>query len=98
MEKKYIEVWERVYDCDINKDGSKKPNKFLGEFELLEDKELPNDYSYEVFVKDKDGKICILRGVEVSGYYHPNEGGTKNSIKPVEEHDLIGRYIKLLRQ
>ena len=98
MEKNIIEVWERVYDCDTNKDGSKKPNKLLGKFELLEGGEFLRDYSYETFVRGEDGKIYILTGIEVSGYYHPNEGGTKNRVKPAEEHDLVGRYIKLLKQ
>ena len=31
-----IEIWERIYDNPTNPDGTEKPNKLLGEFEIIQ--------------------------------------------------------------
>ena len=93
MSKEKIEVYERVYDNPLNQDGSKKPNKLLGTFEIIDDEGM-DDYSYEIYVKDKDGDICKLKGTEVSGFYHPNEGGTRNMITKLKDINDVKIYLK----
>mgnify|MGYP001593539948 CR=1 FL=1 len=80
-----IEIYERVYDNPLNDDGTKKENKLLGEFELIEGK--MDDYSYEGIVKSKvDNELYILRGLEVSGYYHPQTGGTRHTLEKLSNN------------
>ena len=89
-----MKLYERIYDNPINKDGTKKPNKFLGEFELIEGK--MDSYSYEVIVKNKeDNELYILFGYEVSGFYHPNEGGIRHLLEKLTENRFVKAYIKL---
>jgi len=87
-----MKIYERVYDNPINKDGTEKPNTLLGEFDLIDGD--MNDYSYEVIVKSKeDNELYILFGREVSGYYHPNEGGTRNLLEKLTENRFVKAYI-----
>lgn len=87
-----MKVYERIYDNPKNEDGTEKPNKLLGEFELIGGD--MSDYSYEVFVKDKKGEVYKLTGREVSGFYFPGEGGTKHFITKLSECPDIEAYIK----
>jgi hypothetical protein len=87
-----MKIYQRVYDNPLNKDGTKKTNKLLGEFELLEGN--MEDYSYKVYVKDKNGEVYKLTGVEVSGYLHPNEGGTRHILTKLSETEEVKAYLK----
>ena len=85
-------IYERVYDNPKNEDGTEKPNKLLGEFEIV-DGEM-NDYSYEIIVRSKeDNELYILYGREVSGYYHQGEGGTRNMLQKLTENPFVKAYI-----
>jgi hypothetical protein len=90
--KEVIKIYERIYDNAKKEDGTDKPNKLLGEFELLEGD--MNDYSYVVFVKDNTGEVYKLIGQEVSGFYHPNEGGTRNVLSKLSESADVKAYLK----
>ena len=83
-----MEIYERIYDCDTDKDGNKKPNKLLGNFELLEGS--MNDYSYEVYVKDEAGVVYKLTGREISY----DNGGTKHFISKLEDSPDVQAFIK----
>lgn len=87
-----MKIYERFYDNPKNKDGTDKPNKLLGDFELLEGD--MNDYSYECIVRDEHMEVYKLVGREVSGYYHPNEGGTKHSLHPLSDSPDVKAYLK----
>lgn len=87
-----MEVYERIYDNPLNEDGTEKPNKLLGSFDLVDGS--MDDYSYEVIVKDKSGELYILSGREVSGLYHPKEGGTRHFIEKLTENRFVKAFIK----
>jgi hypothetical protein len=87
-----MKIYERIYDNPKNEDGTDKPNKLLGEFEILEGD--MNGYSYEVIIKDSDGEIYKLVGKEVSGYYYPNQGGTKHFLTKLSESSDVKAYLK----
>lgn len=82
-----MKIFERIYDNPINKDGSKKPNKLLGYFNILEGN--MDDYSFVAYGKRNDGEIYKIIGTEVSGFYHPNEGGTRIRIEKLRDNDDI---------
>lgn len=87
-----MKIYERVYDDPINKDGTEKENKFLGEFELINGG--MDDYSYEVIVKsDENGELYILKGIEVSGFYNPNKGGTRHVLEKLTENKFVKAYL-----
>jgi len=89
-----IKLYVHTYDNPLKKDGTKKENQFLGEFELLEG--TLDDYSYEVYGRNVgDGRIYKIIGKEVSGFYHPLEGGTRNFIELLEESPDVKAYIRL---
>lgn len=82
MGEKWEEIWERVYDNPINEDGTKKPNKLFGKFHILQG--AMDDYSYRVIAVGEDKKYYQIIGHEVSGYYHPNQGGTRNELDSLD--------------
>ena len=87
-----IKIYEWVYDNPINEDGNVKPNIFLGEFNLIDGK--MDDYSYDVIVRfTKNNKLYILHGREVSGFYHPKEGGVKHILEPLEDNYYVKMYL-----
>ncbi len=89
---KYEKIYERFYDNPKNEDGTDKENELLGEFELIEGD--MSEYSYEIIVKSKeDGELYILKGTEVSGYYNPGKGGTKNSLERLTENKFVKAYL-----
>ncbi len=90
-----MKIYERIYDNPKNVDDTKKPNKLLGEFELLQGN--MDDYSYIVYLKDKKGEIYKLIGQEVSGYYHQNEGGTRNILHKLKDTPDVKAYLKFKR-
>lgn len=87
-----MKIYERIYDNPKNKDGSEKPNELLGEFELLSGD--MNDYSYQVYVRGKDGEVYKLTGREVSGLYHPNGGGTKHFLEKLSDTPDVKAYLE----
>lgn len=87
-----MKIYERVYDNPLNKDGTKKDNKLLGDFELIEGN--MDDYSYVCYLKDNNGEVYRLVGTEVSGFYNPNLGGTINRITKLSETEDVKAYLK----
>jgi hypothetical protein len=83
-----MKIYERIYDNPKNKDGTDKPNVFLGEFEIIGGDEMMNDYSYECYGK-KDGKLFKITGMEISY----ENGGTKNWVTPIEECPDVKAYL-----
>ena len=71
MKKKF---YRHIYDNDKNKDGTKKPNEFLGVFEIK--KGSCEGYDFETTGK-KDGKEYKIFGVEVTYTIDPYNAGTK---------------------
>ena len=89
----FMKIYEKVYDEPKKKDGTDKENKLLGTFELV-DGEM-NDYSYEVVVKSKtDNELYILKGREVSGFYFPDQGGTRHTLEKLTENKFVKAYKK----
>ena len=92
-----MEIYERIYDNPKDEKGIDKPNKYLGEYEMVEGSDtLPLDYSYEVVVREKSTKeLYVLMGIEVSGFYHKGLGGTKHILTKLSEVPIVAEYIKL---
>lgn len=84
-----MKIYERVYDNPLNGDGSEKPNKLLGEFELLEGD--MDDYSYVCYVRGPDRQVYKLVGREVSY----GNGGTRHFLQKLEECPDVVAYLKL---
>lgn len=83
-----MKIYERLYDNDFDKEGNQKPNRLLGNFELLEGS--MNDYSYVCYVRDERGEVFKLIGREVSY----ENGGTKNFLEKLSETPDVKMYIK----
>ena len=91
-----MKIYKHLYDNPKNKDGSDKENELLGEFELVDGD--MKDYSYQVIVRDKDNKLFILHGREISGFYNPSKGGTQYSLEPLEENYFVKMYLNFNHQ
>lgn len=72
-------VFERMYDNPKNEDGTDKPNKLIGEFEVVE--WLHEDMYESQFIGLMDDEIYLVTETEVSGYSQPELGGSRFSIK-----------------
>ncbi len=82
---KYIKIYEHIYDNAIDRDGNKKPNKLLGEFEIIYGD--TNDYAFSVIGVEKEtGKIYNIIGDEVSGMYENPNAGTENRLVEIVLH------------
>ena len=77
-------IYQRAYDNPKDTSGKLKPNKYLGEFEVVE--QITEDMYAEEFIGKKDGKYYLVKGVEVSGFYHPNQGGVRYSVVEMETY------------
>ena len=86
-----MKIYKHAYDNPQNEDGTYKENTLLGEFELVDGS--MDSYSYSVIVKDDKGELFILTGTEVSGYYNPGKGGTRNRIEPLKENYFVQQYL-----
>lgn len=77
-------IYKRNYDNPKNLDGIDKPNELLGTFEI--EKQISEDSYAEKFIgiRKEDGKRYLVQGIEVSGLYHPNQGGMKYEITNIE--------------
>ena len=80
IEKEKMKFYRHWYDSDIDTSGTKKPNEFLGEFEIP--KGSSNGYSFEI-VGEKDGKKYKIFGQEVSGLADRYNAGTKIFIEEI---------------
>ena len=70
-----MKVYQRAYDNPLDKDGNKKPNKFLGSFKIT--KTIMEDFYAGKWVGEKDGKSYLITETEVSGMYNPGMGGSR---------------------
>ncbi|HEY5590638.1 MAG TPA: hypothetical protein VIK55_06430 [Paludibacter sp.] len=61
-----MEIHKRNYDNEFNKDGSKKFNEFLGEFDIIETL-FEDSYSSQRIGVAGD-KVYLIDEIEVSGY------------------------------
>ena len=80
-------VYERIYDEPLNEDGTKKPNKLLGTFDIEDG--LPLDYGYTCYGV-KGQKLYKIFGQEISY----KNGGTKHHISEITESPDVKAYIK----
>mgnify|MGYP003464398949 CR=1 FL=1 len=64
------EIYKMEYDNHLNKDGSEKENRFIGEFKVLQQLHgSENDYDEQfIGVNVADGKTYLVSGIEVSGF------------------------------
>jgi hypothetical protein len=60
------EVFERNYDNPLKKDGTPKPNKKLGDFEIV--KTLYQGMYESKKIGIKDGKKYLIEEIEVCGW------------------------------
>lgn len=77
-----MKIYERVYDNPNNKDGTKKPNKFLGDFEILET--LFIGFYSSQRIGAKNGKIYLITEKEVSGFRNPERGGSRFNFRELK--------------
>lgn len=88
-----MKIYRMLYDNNLTKDGIEKENELLGDFELIAGN--MNGYSYECIVIDiKSKELYILTGREISGYYHPNMGGTKHFLEKLTDNYFVKMYLK----
>lgn len=61
-------IYRRVYDNPYDNYGIQKPNKFLGEFDII--KVLEDDLynSISIGIRLSDNKVCLIVEREVTGY------------------------------
>lgn len=86
-----IEIMERIYDCETDDHGNKKPNKSLGKFlmsdewkrRFLENCNKCNTYGI------KDNEIYEISSKQISGFYNREIGGIKFSAMKLSEHEMI---------
>lgn len=77
------EIYKRVYDAPVDKDGKEKPNELLGTFEVLQ--QISEDMYEEQFIgiRKEDGKKYLVTGTEVSDLYNPGVGGMRYEINEI---------------
>ena len=73
------ELFERYYDNPVDNDGNQKPNKSLGNFEIIENIE-SDFYNSMRIAKSADNKIYLVIEREVFGY----NGGTRLRILEIK--------------
>ena len=76
MDKETIKIYRHLYDNDKNRDGTAKPNEYLGEFEIDENTTLGYDFEFEA-IRKEDGKKYKVFGQEISGFADIYNAGTK---------------------
>lgn len=84
MKKKMV-INERLYDNPIDKDGNKKPNKYLGTFIIRQT--LFEDFYAGKWVGERVGSKgdtkYLITQTEVSGMYNPERGGSRFTVELV---------------
>ena len=73
-----MEIFERVYDNPLKKDGTPKENKKIGEFEIV--KTISEDFYTSKRIGLKDGKKYIIEEYEVCGF----NGGSRLEVDCIE--------------
>ena len=73
-----VEVFERSYDNPLKKDGTPKPNKKLGDFEIV--KTISEDWYTSKRIGLKDGKKYLIQEYEVCGF----NGGSRFEVDCIE--------------
>jgi len=82
--KEIKEIYEHIYDKDTDDDGKQKPNKLLGEFEIISGS-VNDDYMFKAIgVNVKDNKIYNIVGKEVSGMRDIYNSGTRCFIEEIK--------------
>jgi hypothetical protein len=89
-----IKIYEMFYDNPLNDDGTEKPNKLLGEFEIIDGDMDMRGYDYVVYGKDSSGELWKIEGIEVLGLYSPGLGGTEHKITKLSECEEVRIYLK----
>lgn len=80
------EIYERIYDNPIDKDGNNKPNRKLGKFKVIQ--QIFEDFYSEEFIGEMDGEKYLIRGIEVSGMYNPEKGGVRYEVNKYLEEEI----------
>ena len=73
-----MEIFKRVYDNPLKKDGTPKENKKLGDFEII--KTISEDFYTSKRIGIKDGKKYLIEEYEVSGF----NGGSRFEVTCIE--------------
>lgn len=73
-----MEIYERLYDNPLNRDGSFKENKLLGDFEILE--VIHEDLYSSKQIATSSGKVYLITEKEVSGV----NGGSRFEVKELK--------------
>ena len=73
-----IEIFERVYDNPLKKDGTPKDNKKIGDFEIL--KTISEDSYTSKKIGLKDGKKYLIEEYEVCGF----NGGSRFKVQSID--------------
>ena len=66
--KKFETIYERLWDNPINKDGSKKEAKVLGEFEIIETLREDSYTSQKIGILKNTDRVFIISEFEVMGF------------------------------
>ena len=92
MKKEFVEIYQRIYDCDTYDDGEKKPKKLLGKFEIIE-------IIYEDwYTSQKIGRmfgtqnLFLITEKEIRG----KNGGSIYDIKPLKNLTIKNSMEKVL--
>ena len=73
-----MKIYDRLYDSPVNKDGSLKESKLLGDFEIVE-VIYEDSYSSEQ-IGTCDGKVYLISEKEVTGF----NGGSRFDVKELK--------------
>ena len=70
-----IKIYERTYDEPKQKDGSDKPNKFLGEFKI--EKVIAEGFYSGRWIGRKNGKRYFISEIEITSLDSPLNAGSR---------------------
>lgn len=76
-----MEIYVRNYDNPKNEDGTMKPNKLLGDFEIIET--LMEDAYCSERIGTSEGKVYLITEKEVSGRFN-NMGGSRFEVSELK--------------
>jgi len=62
------DIYEREYDNPYNADGTEKPYKFLGKFNIVKVLEDESYSSTSIGIRIPDNKVCLIIEQEVTGH------------------------------
>ena len=81
-------IYERIWDNPINKDGSKKEAKILGEFEIVETLKEDNYTSQKIGVMKDTDRVFIITEFVVMGF----GGGSRFEVIECKSLKFRGNY------